>query len=174
MGIDIYLDWKGMTEAEAKARYTGFSVQHGHVGYLREAYHGGPYVTQFLVREAFEADDAQAKIPAAVMRERLPQAVAMAMAIYREHVVYGEGPRHEVNISKLGDAVASALADAASMKGGTEAVDFKLNAEQTRAALDLIESRELDPRALAFVDFVILAERKEKETGEHCTVVASY
>jgi hypothetical protein len=30
------------TEAEADAQITGYSVEHGDVGYLREAYYGTP------------------------------------------------------------------------------------------------------------------------------------
>ena len=88
MGIDIYARWHGQTEAEAKAQYTGFSVVRGHVGYLREAYHGEPYATRYLVPEAFAAPDATAQIPAAVLRERLPQTLALVEE--RERTVYGE------------------------------------------------------------------------------------
>ena len=56
MGIDIYARWEGQTEAEKEAQYTGFSTTAGAVGYLREAYHGGPYVTQWLMPEAFSPD----------------------------------------------------------------------------------------------------------------------
>ena len=42
MGIDIYARWRGQTEEEQHAQITSFSVVHGHVGYLREAYHGEP------------------------------------------------------------------------------------------------------------------------------------
>ena len=52
------------------------------VGYLRENYHGGPYVTRYLVREAFEAEKHEVAIPTAVLRERLPAAVMLA--IYRD------------------------------------------------------------------------------------------
>ncbi len=54
MGIDIYMNWDGMTEDEKHAQYTGFSTTSGDVGYLREAYHGGPYATETLLPEAFE------------------------------------------------------------------------------------------------------------------------
>ena len=64
MGIDIYPTWQGQTEAESNAQSTGFSAVHGHVGYLREAYHGGPYVTKYLVAEAFAAPTHEAAIPA--------------------------------------------------------------------------------------------------------------
>jgi hypothetical protein len=45
MGIDIYAEGDGMTDAQREAQITGCSVEHGHVGYLREAYHGEPYAT---------------------------------------------------------------------------------------------------------------------------------
>ena len=54
MGIDIYMNWDDMTNDEKQAQYTGFSTTAGDVGYLREAYHGGPYATKTLVPEAFE------------------------------------------------------------------------------------------------------------------------
>ena len=54
MGIDIYMNWDGITDDEKKAQYTGFSTTSGDVGYLREAYHGGPYATETLLPEAFE------------------------------------------------------------------------------------------------------------------------
>ena len=54
MGIDIYLTWDDITDDEKQAQYTGFHTTAGNVGYLREAYHGGPYATRTLVPEAFE------------------------------------------------------------------------------------------------------------------------
>ena len=87
MGIDIYTRWKGQTKEEVHAQYTGFSTVHGHVGYLREAYHGAPYATKYLLREAFERPD-RCQIPASVLRERLPQTLALVEE--RERKVYGE------------------------------------------------------------------------------------
>ncbi len=87
MGIDIYAVWKGQTAAEAKDQITGFSVVHGQVGYLREAYHGGPYATRHLCREAFESKTGKAPIPASVLRERLPETLSLAEE--REREVYG-------------------------------------------------------------------------------------
>ena len=54
MGIDIYMRWDGMTEEDRDKQITGFDATVGEVGYLREAYHGGPYATRYLVEEAFE------------------------------------------------------------------------------------------------------------------------
>lgn len=75
MGIDVFLEWEGQEEERANAsaedKPAWFSATDGHVGYLREAYHGGPYATKILVREAFDSETCRAEIPAAVMRERL-------------------------------------------------------------------------------------------------------
>lgn len=124
MGIDIYMRWAGQTEVQKQKQYTGMSVTSGHVGYLREAYHGEPYATRFLVREAFDAPDGEAKIRACVLRERLPETIRLAKE--RSKIVYK------------------------------------------------IAIKDDDPVCEAFSDFVTLAERIEKETGEPVTVVASY
>jgi hypothetical protein len=86
MGIDIYARWRGQTEEESAAQITGFDVTKGGVGYLREAYHGEPYATRYLVSEAFDSPDGIARIPAAVLRERLPRTLELAMK--REVLVY--------------------------------------------------------------------------------------
>jgi hypothetical protein len=93
MGIDIYAEWDGMTEREHAAQMTGFSVQHGHVGYLREACHGEPYATQVLVPEAFETG--RASISAATLEQRLP--AALAAAEQREREIYGQTDDAAVN-----------------------------------------------------------------------------
>ena len=88
MGIDIYMRWKGQTDEETQAQMTGFSVVHGHVGYLREAYHGEPYATKYLLREAFVHPAHRCQIPASVLRERLP--VTLSLVELRERTVYSE------------------------------------------------------------------------------------
>jgi hypothetical protein len=88
MGIDIYTRWKGQTDEETQAQMTGFSVVHGHVGYLREAYHGEPYATKYLLREAFEHPANRFQIPASVLRKRLPHTLALVEE--RERMVYGQ------------------------------------------------------------------------------------
>ena len=89
MGIDIYLIWEGQSESE-KAQQ-GFSGAQGHLGYLRESYHGGPYATHVLVPEAFtdERDEqlVLVEIPAEVLRQRLPATIETAIA--RLVKVYG-------------------------------------------------------------------------------------
>lgn len=86
MGIDIYLSWDNMTKDEEKARYTGFSIVSGHLGYLREAYHGYPYATRVLCPEAFDSREQGAIIQNSVLVERLP-AVLRAVR-KREREVY--------------------------------------------------------------------------------------
>ncbi|MBA0084838.1 MAG: hypothetical protein HRJ53_07575 [Acidobacteria bacterium Pan2503] len=87
MGIDVYLKWEGQTEDEEKAQYTGFSVVSGDVGYLREAYHGGPYATTVLCAECFEGNPTKT-IPAITLIERLPDAIKAC--IERHRVRYQE------------------------------------------------------------------------------------
>lgn len=88
MGIDVYARWKGQTADERKQMEDAWlSIEGGHAGYLREAYHGEPYATQYLVREAFESETDRARIPAAVLRERLAR--TLALAAERERTVYG-------------------------------------------------------------------------------------
>lgn len=57
MGIDVYLHWDGMTKEEYEKQLKGFDVRLGHLGYLREAYHGGPYITKMLFPEFWENED---------------------------------------------------------------------------------------------------------------------
>jgi hypothetical protein len=85
MGIDIYARWRGQSQEEIEAQYCGFSTVAGNVGYLREAYHGEPYATRHLCAEAFA--EGEAAIPAATLRERLPQTLILAEE--RERRLYG-------------------------------------------------------------------------------------
>ena len=92
MGIDVYAHWRGQTKEEKEAQYTGFSIAHGHLGYLREAYHGEPYATRALVPEAFN-ETLQSAYPEGVpvraeaLRNRLP--AALEVAVERERDIYG-------------------------------------------------------------------------------------
>lgn len=93
MGIDIYAEWDGMTEAEKSAQVTGFSAEHGHVGYLREAYHGEPYATKVLVPEAFA--ESRVHIYADTLQDRL--AATLVVAEQREREIYGVTDEVEIN-----------------------------------------------------------------------------
>lgn len=172
MGIDVYLTWNGQTKAEKQAQYAGFSIVSGHVGYLREAYHGGPYATLVLISEDLDKQPEEGfAIPAAELKRRLP-ATVMA-ATYRHEVVYGEGSDPaEINLDSAGgfERFAAALAHAFSKK---EKFTITPNEEQERAVSELISTRQLPDYALSFVDFVQLAEVKEAQTGAPCRVQVS-
>jgi hypothetical protein len=58
MGIDIYAEWRGMSDEEREVQVTGFSVVRGHVGHLSEPEDGEPYATRVLVPEAFQIGNA--------------------------------------------------------------------------------------------------------------------
>ena len=91
MGIDCYLIWDDQTEEEQKSQYTSFSIQHGHVGYLREAYHGGPYAIKVLAPEAWKEEEAT--IPVDILRARLPEAIQACKE--RHFKNYGEDENAE-------------------------------------------------------------------------------
>lgn len=90
MGIAIYARWKGQSDAERMTQATYlFTTTDGGKGYLQESYHGEPYATRHLCPEAFEDDGAH--IPSAVLKERLPRALALTEE--RERALYQTGDR---------------------------------------------------------------------------------
>lgn len=173
MGIDVYLEWQGQTDAEEQAQFTGYRTDAGHLGYLREAYHGGPYVTRHLVGDAFDEDKA---IPAATLRDRLPAAILLAL--YRHEIVYGTGTDPGlITAEPACDIITLArqtIARAAHEARQADDIVAGITPEQLRHASTLIAARRLPPHALAFVDFVELAERVEAKTGQPCIVHVSY
>lgn len=183
MGIDVYLHWKKQSKKDAKKQITGWKIDKGDVGYLREAYHGGPYATRVLAPEGWDDKIDQGEygvpIPAATLRERLPAVVLTA--IYRNHIVYEQGhDPSEVHIADdkeaaAGDILTLVKGTFAKMSDGKEeaAIARAPSPEQIRAAQELIAKRALPDYALAFVDFVDLAEKHEKRTGEPCGVYVS-
>lgn len=89
MGIDVYLRWDGQTQEEKQAQYTGFSTWHGHVGYLRESYHGGPYATKVLIPEGWVDEKAESVVvESSVLESRLPDVLdasrKRSLDIYQE------------------------------------------------------------------------------------------
>jgi len=174
MGIDIYLKWKRQSKKDKKKQTDcGFSTTSGAAGYLREAYHGGPYATKILVREAFEAEDCQAQIPAALMRERLTHVTEPAMNCDGGH-----------NMSMMLISLFTEMCE----KTGQNAVTPKFIASGSTAPMTVEEAviercERLYPEGgdehvnaviQSFRDFVTLAELKEAKTGKPCTVYASY
>lgn len=92
MGIDIYARWKSHTAEELKEQMAAwFSVTDGKLGYLREAYHGGPYATHYLCSEVF-LQKREARIPATRLRLRLRRALALAEE--RERNIYKSDEKH--------------------------------------------------------------------------------
>jgi hypothetical protein len=179
MGIDIYATWPGQTDKEEQAQVTGFSGVHGHVGYLREAYHGGPYVTKYLLSEAFDAPEHEAAIPAHVLRERLP--IAVLMHLYREQKLYGGGPDpSRIEIGQLGATLAAVFKKEIPEDTHT-AFAASLSPESIAHAKTLIGSGILPDTAKSFVDFVELCEAKERararsavhDSGKRLTMTAT-
>ncbi len=90
MGIDIYVKWEGQTTEERDKQITGFSIESGDVGYLREAYHGEPYATEYFVQEAFDDDkrsldeNGHVAIPSDVLLQRVPLAVDIHIQRHKE------------------------------------------------------------------------------------------
>lgn len=169
MGIDIYAKWKNQSKEEEKQQYTGFSIVSGNVGYLREAYHGGPYATHYFVSEAFE--EGEAKIPAATLKERLPATVLLSM--FRQNKLYGKDKKpNERDITEMPAVLKEAFAN---MKDDShESIVKGFLPETLQHAKTLIESRILPDYALTYVEFADLCEKKEKETGEPVNIIASY
>ena len=171
MGIDVFLEWEGQDE-ERRANNKNdkpawCSTTDGHVGYLREAYHGGPYATKMLVREAFESETYRAAIPAAVMRERLTNITEPARGCDGGHniaaMLFSAMAQAGVNVAgqsiKSGDTQPMTVEEAVRVRNKT-----LYDADDEEVA-DVVQS---------FRDFVALAERKEAEHGRPCTVYASY
>lgn len=169
MGIDVYLEWPGQEE-ENKIKdnqLSWCSTTQGHVGYLREAYHGGPYATKLLAPEAFDSETYRAEIPAAVLRARLTTVTTPAMNADGGHRAA------ETLIAMLRQAGAE-VAGPVIHDGSTGAMSVE-DAVRTRyKTLYNSDDEEINDVVQSFRDFVELAERKEKEHGRPCTVYASY
>ena len=76
MGIDIFLEWDGMTENEI------------HDGYVGESYHGEPYATKFMFAEGFTSDNQTFVITAEQLRSRLLE--TKRIALERAKKLYGQ------------------------------------------------------------------------------------
>ena len=168
MGIDIYLEWDGMAEEEKKSHATGFSVTSGDVGYLREAYHGGPYATKILCREAFESETCRAAIPAEILRERLTHVTEPA---YTENVGHDMVMQMMSMFKDMGVQIVGGPIERDTTAPMTveEAVR-----ERQRSVYGGDNAEQTEQVVQAFRDFVSLAEQKERETGKPCTIYASY
>jgi hypothetical protein len=175
VGIDIYLEWDGQEEERQKSagdKPSWLSVRDGHVGYLREAYHGGPYATKIFVREAFESDTCRAEIPAEVLRERLTHVTEPARG-------QDGGDMAAMMIAQLLMAAAAhdpevAIQGAHSGNTSTEPMTVEEAVRVRHKTLYNENDEDIEAAVQAYRDFVELAARKEKELGKPCTVYASY
>jgi hypothetical protein len=172
MGIDIYLKWAGQTEEDEKKQFCGCATDAGDIGYLREAYHGGPYATKLLVREAFEAGTCQAEIPAAVMRERLKHVTEPARNCDGGHnTAMMIANLLGLKASKFGGNVVPGMIGS----GHTTPMTVEEAIRERCSRLYPEDGEDYIQVVLkSFRDFVELAERKERETGKPCTIYASY
>lgn len=188
MGIDVYMSWDNQTEDEQKARYTGFSVTSGNVGYLREAYHGGPYATHTLLPEAFDErkldehyrenpDDRDwegFEFPAELLRSRLD--VTVLAALTREILVYEQRSNPGVFEGEFDDDMRRKIIDI--VKNEVKNLGVKPDQIPKKAMEAFLEwkidGKELPAVAKAYEDFVKLAETKERETGRPVRIYASY
>lgn len=150
MGIDIYMN-PNVIESDGHVGYsdeaTGFDTCAGHQGYLREAYHGGPYVTEVLVPEAFAWSRwlyEDCPVPCVDWPEELDRTLAAGAPI-----------RWQTMHDRLPDAL--------------DAFEERIRKVYPDTTEDLKAAQWK-----AFVDFVELAERIERLTGEAVQVYASY
>lgn len=176
MGIDIYLYWEGQTEEEQEAQFTGFDTTAGQAGYLRESYHGGPYATQVLMPECW-GPNPEVKIPASVLRARLDGVVVEPTAEARESMANASafvGQVHEMLSGLVSDEGGQVLPSehGAHVDGPLtvmEAIEQRIANNYPGAEPTYVDQVKASYRA-----FVELAERKEAETGQPCTIYASY
>jgi hypothetical protein len=170
MGIDVFLEWEGQDEERAKNKDdkpSWCSTTEGHVGYLREAYHGGPYATKMLAREAFESETYRAEIPAAVLRERLTNITEPARGCDGGHNIAA------LLLSAMTQAGAN-VSGQSIKSGATEPMTVEEAVRVRQKTLYDADDEHIEDVVQSFRDFVALAERKEAEHGRPCTVYASY
>ena len=158
MGINVYLSWAGQTLEEQAAQEDAYlALDGGSVGYLRESYSGGPYVTKILVRDAFEAPTRRAHIFAAILRERLTMVTEPAYGFDAGDMAVREITEQ---LEMSGASVSHPRAGKTFPMTVEEAVEarYRDDPEKARGVLESVRR------------FVALAEAKELETGKPCGV----
>jgi hypothetical protein len=131
MGIDVYARWRNQKKDEKEKQFTGFRLDKGDVGYLREGYHGEPYATKHMFKETFNLRDGTREYDAAELVKRLPHTLMVVRE--RAEKVYNMDLRNSVE-----------------------------------------DKAELVTWQNAYIDFVDLCVRKQKETGHPITIETSY
>jgi hypothetical protein len=149
---------------------------------LRESYHGGPYATKILCREAFDAEDCKAEIPAATLRERLTQVTEPATQSFNHmgalvamlgKIFSSEKPPEGSFGFTLDDEMikehANEMRDTTHPMSVEEAIR-----ERYRTVYPDAEPSDVDAAVRRFQTFVEFAENRERETGKPCKIYASY
>ncbi len=191
MGIDIYATWAGMTKEDQEAQYTGFKNA-GASGYLREAYHGGPYATHELLPETrnedayIESDTFYEGVPIETkkLRQRLPRAIIAAMireaTIYeskaardalREIGIEAAAPGHNAVVRSATDPSPTELLDCIKSMLNETQKSTEQHIPDTPVIPTSWEQFDMPRALLAFVEFV---EKKEMETGQPIRIINSY
>jgi hypothetical protein len=103
MGVDIYMHWKDQSEEEEKAQYTGFSLDAGAKGYIREAYHGNPMVTMEMFKECFggneeNTEDKGVEFTSGKLLSRLPAAIESVLA--KQKTRYVANPMYSLYMTR--------------------------------------------------------------------------
>jgi hypothetical protein len=176
MGIDVYLAWDNQTDEDQKAQYVGFDVRSGDVGYLREAYHGGPYGTHLLIQEDWEVEGG-VEVENSVLQSRMSM-VAKAV-IWRNYKLYysnGDKPHGVIEIEKessqsLLDGLSTIFSDMEQFKSPPEIEDIPLSDDEAFKLMR--ENVDIAWSVKSFYDFVILHGVKEK-AGLNPKIIVSY
>lgn len=174
MGIDIYASWHGMTYKERKAQYTGFRTDAGSVGYLREAYHGGTYVTRYLVEEAFDVQEVECICD--------QNAIALKLKVMDRLGEDANIPKEQVQEARVAIRHDGEDPDCVACRGVPIDSTTLLARLPTTLWMAVKREREVygnettvdEYPALAYTEFVALAVDKQRQTGHPIRVVASY
>lgn len=176
MGIDVYLEWDNKTDEEEKAQYVGFDVRSGDVGYLREAYHGGPYGTHILIQEDWNVEGG-VEVENSVLRSRM--GIVAKAVIWRNYKLYysnGDKPHGVVEIDKEGvpellDSLKTIFSDMEQFNHPPEIEDIPLSDDEAFKLMQ--EHVEIAWSVKSFYDFVALHGVKER-AGLNPKIIVSY
>ena len=105
MGIDVYNETAQRKHKGGHDTGGGFNTLAGDKGYLREAYHGTTFATQYLVKECFDLEHpvdekngvsyrTRVYIPSKVLRARLPKTLELVKKRYK--AVYKDANDKEI------------------------------------------------------------------------------
>jgi len=159
MGTDVYLGWDDMTEDEKKARYTGFSINAGNVGYLRASI--GMYLENTVLRMVFPPEYWRGDGAPYDFNEIGFEELSIIGSRYLANVMFGiplEEDEDVMEQTRRGEMIMKMLSGTgASIEGGTAKPSL-------RGAVMWLN---------ALFDFYVLGIKKAKE-GKNPTVYISW